>query len=551
MQTQNRTEKLYLPQNSEGVKNLKKAADYGFFRPYRLAEVIILQKGGNVISEACFRDALKLHNLVMAIPGYQEVCLPNIQSDPQAKLSFCQREEPLWIFNYTSNFTNLLPTLNSYYTTNTGLFQRVFGKVTKNNSNGEIVSAQGLRMIYYIKGVGLDDKIPEKILDWEKEFLEKLENFDDLECGSLVFNAERSISDAISASVKSDVKLVALTYTLMIGFACLTMAKYRNPLTGHGLLAVSGVLCVVFGILAGFGISMFSQTPFISIVGILPFLVIGVGIDNMFIIVDQLDRTHPDQKVPKQLSAVMKTVGPTITMTTMTDLLAFAVGTSSIFLAIVFFCIYAALAITFAFLFLVTVFVAFMSYDCRRMNAGRRDIVPCLKAPPPRAEAPRWDDPSLQTSNKLMEIWGRFLMKPPTKIVMVILSICLLAIGSYGTTFVSEEFQLRDLAKDDSLFIRFQETLQEYFVIDVRVDLILETGVNYSDPTTQMKINRLSQIIADNKFYQPIVRSWFSELKEWHQTKNATNSLTGKYPLFSKPYHGNARSERFFAKLKK
>jgi predicted RND superfamily exporter protein len=161
------------------------------------------------------------------------------------------------------------------------------------------------------------------------------------------------------------------------------------------------------------------------------------------------------------------------------------------------------------------------------MNAGRRDMVPCLKAPPPRPEAPRWDEPLPQTSNKMMEIWGRFLMKAPTKVVVVILSICLLAVGSCGATLVSEEFQIRVLAKDGSAFIRFQDTLLEYFTNDLQVDLIIETGVNYSDPITQMKIDSLTQIIEDNKFYRPVVRSWFAELKKWHRTENIENTLLG------------------------
>jgi predicted RND superfamily exporter protein len=529
MKTENRTEKLYVPQGSESIKNLEKAGDYGFYRPSRHAEVIILQNGGNVLREACFRDALKLHNLVVAIPGYQQVCLPNIQSDPSARLSFCKREEPLWIFNYTSNLTNLLPKLNSFRPTNVELFQRVFGKVTSNNSNGEIMSAQALRMIYHIRGVGLDKEVPEKIQDWEKEFLKKMENFDTLECDSLVFTAERSIDDAISESVRSDLKLIALTYTLMIGFACFMLAKYRNPLTGHGLLAISGIQCVAFGILTGCGLSMHAQTPFVSIVGILPFMIIGVGIDDMFIIVDELDRTHPGKTtVPKRLSTVMKTIGPAITMTTMTDLVAFAVGTSSKFPSIVFFCTYAALSITFTFLFLVTVFVAFMSYDCRRMNSGRRDMVPCIKAPSPCTGAPRWDEPSPQTSNKIMEVWGRFLMKTSTKIVVMILSISLLAVGIYGTTFVNEDFHRRDLAQDGSEYIRFLDTLEEYFIPDIQVDLILEAGVNYSDQTTQTKIKDLTQIVADNKFYRPANRSWFGELQKWYESRNTTNTLLGK-----------------------
>ena len=528
IKTENRTEKLYVPQDSESIKNLKKAGDYGFYRPSRQAEIILLQNGENVLTEGCFRDALKLHNLVVSIPNYQEVCLPNLQSHPLAKISFCKREEPLWMFNYRSDFTNLMPGLNFYWQRSPELFHRILGKVTY-GKNQRIESAQALRMVYYMRGVELENDVSAITENWEKEFLKRMENFTSLECDSFVFTAERSIDDAISESTGSDIKFISLTFTLMISFACLMLAKFRNPLTGHGFLAMGGIMCVAFGIMTGFGLSMFAQIPFVSIAGILPFLIFGVGIDDMFIIVDELDRTRPDQTVPKRIGAVMRKVGPAITMTTMTDLLAFAVGTSSKFPSIIYFCTYAALSITFAFLFLVTVFVAFMSYDCRRMKAGRRDMAPCLKVMPTPPGAPRWDEPLPQTSNKVMETWGRFLMNAPIKIIVIIFSISLLAVGIYGATFVNEDFDRRDLAKDGSEFIKFLDTLEKYFTTDLPVDLILETGVNYSDPTTQTKIDGFTRMIAKNKFYRPSVKSWFASLQKWHQSQNTNTSLLGKF----------------------
>ena len=528
IQVENRSEKLYIPQHSESIENMKKAGRYGFYRPSRKAEIIILQSGGNVLKQECFRDALKLHELIISIPGYEEICLPNIQSDPMAAVSFCQREEPLWMFNYTSNFTNLLPKLNSYQQKNAELFKRIFGKMSYDEGGNQILSAQALRMIYLIKGSGFDEDVSETVVSWEKEFLKKVKAFSDLECDSLVFTAERSINDAITASTQSDTKFIALTFILMILFTCLMLSKYRNPLTGHGLLAMSGIICVVFGIFTGFGLSMLSQTPFVSIAGFLPFLIMGVGIDDMFIIVDELDRTQLDKNVPKRISKIMRIVGPRITMTTLTDVLAFAVGLSSKFPSIVFFCTYAAFSVIFAFIFLVSVFIVFMSFDCRRMIAGRRDILPCLKVPSPPPGAPQWDEPLPQTSNNLMAAWGRFLMKPPTKLVVVIISICLLALGIYGTTFVSQEFDRRDVAKDGSEYIRFLDTLEEYFSTDEEVELIFESGVNYSDPSTEMKINDVTQMVVKNKFYRSHFKSWFSELQKWYKTQNTTLTLTGK-----------------------
>ena len=128
IKTENRTEKLYVPQESESIKNLEKARDYGFYRPSRQAEIILLQNGKNVLTEGCFRDALKLHNLVVSIPKYQEVCLPNLQSNPLAKMSFCEREEPLWMFNYKSDFSNLMLELNFFWQRSPELFHRILGK---------------------------------------------------------------------------------------------------------------------------------------------------------------------------------------------------------------------------------------------------------------------------------------------------------------------------------------------------------------------------------------------------------------------------------------
>ena len=525
MKIENRTEKLYIPQNSKSISNLNKAESYGFYRPSRNTEVILLSHAGtNVLTEQCFQDALALHELVTNIPGFIKLCLPITQGVHPVVSSQCSTEEPLRIFNYSSNdFKNILDKLNESQISKSVVLDRVFGKISRDPS-GLITSAKAIRLVYYMKGFSLDADISEEITDWEREFLNAIKGLNRSSyCGEIFYTTRRSIDDSIAESTGSDIKLIVVTFTVMISFACFMLGKYLNPLTGHGLLAMSGVSSVAFGIMAGFGLSMYTQAPYVSIVGILPFLIIGVGIDDMFIIVDELDRVHPDQTIPKRLGMVMRRVGPAITMTTMTDLLAFAVGTMSIFPSVVYFCTYAALSMEFAFFFLVTIFVAFMTYDCKRMNAGRRDMVPCLRVPASWMGNRRWDEP--QTSNKIMRLWGKLLMKPVVKGLVIILSTCLLGIGIYGTTFINEEFDRRDLAKDGSEFIKFLDASEAYFTEDIKVDIILESGVNYADFYTQEKVRNLSNIVENNRFYRPVVVSWLTEfLKNSASNGVSTNS---------------------------
>ncbi|KAL9970374.1 hypothetical protein ACROYT_G022738 [Oculina patagonica] len=155
-----------------------------------------------------------------------------------------------------------------------------------------------------------------------------------LQFDEIHYSSERSLDDAIAESSGSDVTLVSITFTLMITFSCVMLGKFLNPLTGHTLLANAGVFAVALGIVAGFGLAMWCRVPFVSIVGVLPFLVLGIGIKDMFIMVDELDRQPRELSKTDTIKAVMKRSGATVTMTTMTDLVAFAVSTSTSFPAI-------------------------------------------------------------------------------------------------------------------------------------------------------------------------------------------------------------------------
>ena len=57
------------------------------------------------------------------------------------------------------------------------------------------------------------------------------------------------------------------------------------------LLGMVGIGCVALGIGSGFGITMAGGQQFVAFIGTLPFLILGVGIDDMFIIIGGIDIT--------------------------------------------------------------------------------------------------------------------------------------------------------------------------------------------------------------------------------------------------------------------
>ena len=340
--------KLFIPQRSQSINDLNTAEKY--FRVKNREEIILLVASSNkpnVLTPICLQEAFKVHRAIIALPSYAEYCA-TLSGNKATSVDDCMMINPLEFLQYNErNLDNktlaqIQEALNNAYENTSMLtrngrhiefsFNRAFGSVTR--KAGRIIGARAIQLIYVIRDPE-DEDASKKILQWEKSFLDKVFSLvGNLSCFEVYYSSERSLDDAIAESSGSDITLVSITFSLMITFACVMLGKFLNPLTGHSLLANAGVFAVALGILAGFGLAMWCRVPFISLVGVLPFLVLGIGIDDMFIIVDSLDRQPRDMATIDVIKTVMTHSGATITMTTLTDLVAFAVSTSTAFPAI-------------------------------------------------------------------------------------------------------------------------------------------------------------------------------------------------------------------------
>ncbi|XP_067049553.1 patched domain-containing protein 3-like [Acropora muricata] len=537
-ETENRTARLFIPQRSESVNDLNTAEKY--FRVKNRDEVILLvtSNQSNVLAPRCLHEVFKVHRAIMTLPSYTEYCV-TLSGDKAKSVEDCMMINPLEFLQYkernldNKTLAQVQEALNNAYGNTSILtrngrpiqfsFNRAFGSVSR--QGGKITGARAIQLIYVIRDPE-DEDASKKILLWEKTFLDKVISLmDTLSCFEVYYSSERSMDDAIAESSGSDITLVSITFSLMITFACVMLGKFLNPLTGHSLLANAGVFAVALGILAGFGLAMWCRVPFVSLVGVLPFLVVGIGIDDMFILVDSLDRQPRDITTTDAIKTVMTHSGATITMTTMTDLVAFAVSTSTAFPAIRYFCIYAALTVTCAYLMIITYFVAVMYFDLTRIRAGRRDCLPLCKASKPRDGSPAWDEPAPHLSNRVMKAWAKILTYPPTKAAVIILSMALLGAGIFGVTKVDETFDRKTLAKDDSYLKHFLAAQEKHFKLPIEVNIVITGEIDYGAESTQNEIRKLTTIVTNNKYYTTKSVSWMDSFVRFANLTN--NDSTG------------------------
>ncbi|CAH3166529.1 unnamed protein product [Pocillopora meandrina] len=398
----------------------------------------------------CLKQAFRAHDAVMELKSFSDLCV-TLSGNKSRSTNGCAMINPLEFLQFNESNLNgkdlhdVQRELSKSYNDTSLLmrngrpfwlnFNRMFGKATR--KHGSITDAKALQMIYLLRDPRDDDE-SDKILKWEKAFIDKL--------GSL------------------------------------------------------------FG-------------------GVLPFLVLGIGIDDMFIMVDELDRQPRDLSTTGKIKAVMKHSGATVTMTTMTDLVAFAVSTSTSFPAIRYFCVYAALTVTLSFLMVVTFFVALMTYDVRRIKSGRRDFLPFCLAPRPKEGKPAWDEPLPQTSNKVMKYWGTLLTLPITKVLVILFSLSLLGAGIYGVTQVDESFDRRVLARDDSYLRQFLTAQGKYFELSIGVSIVQTGEVDYQLRSTQSDIKELTNVFKENEYYKNQSLSWMDAFSQY--AKKSKRNITG------------------------
>ena len=80
----------------------------------------------------------------------------------------------------------------------------------------------------------------------------------------------------------------------------------------------------------------------------IPFLLLGIGIDDMFVIMQCYDNLSPGERagaVPATVGLTMRRAGVAITVTSVTDFLVFAIGSSTVLPALRSFCLWCGVGI--------------------------------------------------------------------------------------------------------------------------------------------------------------------------------------------------------------
>ncbi|KAF0033990.1 hypothetical protein F2P81_014056 [Scophthalmus maximus] len=198
----------------------------------------------------------------------------------------------------------------------------IVGGTTKNGS-GPLLSAQALQTMFQLM-------TPKQMFEHFRGYEEVSHiNWNEEKAAAILEAWQRRYSEAVLLSVAanssqkvlsfttttledilksfSDVSVirVASGYLLMLAYACLTMLRW-DCAKSQGAVGLAGVLLVTLSVAAGLGLCSLLGISFnAATTQVLPFLALGVGVDDVFLLAHAFSETGQNKRIPFEAAVVV------------------------------------------------------------------------------------------------------------------------------------------------------------------------------------------------------------------------------------------------------
>ncbi|KAI1319671.1 patched family-domain-containing protein [Xylariaceae sp. FL0255] len=328
----------------------------------------------------------------------------------------------------------------------------------------------------------------------------------------LSFSTEISLEQELNKSTNTDATIVVISYLVMFLYASIALGSsgmtlrelLRNPSVGFVqskfTLGLVGILIVLMSITSSIGLFSWAGVRATLIIAeVIPFIVLAVGVDNIFLIVHEFDRvnqSHPDAMVEERIAKAMGRMGPSILFSAITETVSFALGAFVGMPAVRNFAVYAAGAVFINALLQMTLFVSVLSLNQMRIEDHRADCFPCIQVRAARVHlssngntGPRlYDVPEESLLQQFIrKHYAPTLLGKKFKVAVLSVFFGLLAAGVALLPYVKLGLDQRVALPDDSYLIDYFNDVYAYQDAGPPVYFVTK-GLNVTDHTHQQEV---------------------------------------------------------------
>uniref|UniRef100_A0A1I7U1G2 SSD domain-containing protein n=1 Tax=Caenorhabditis tropicalis TaxID=1561998 RepID=A0A1I7U1G2_9PELO len=278
------------------------------------------------------------------------------------------------------------------------------------------------------------------------------------------------------------------------------------------LLGISGVLVTLCAIISSTGLLMLFDVTFVDMCTVMPFLSLTIGIDDTFLMLAAWHETDRNLPYEKRIEKSMRHAAVSISITSLTDSLAFLIGSIAPLPAVMYFCYYSSAAISFIFLYCLTMFVAVLSLQGKREQELRHSVTggktrdledyesatshQLLLKMGSRVSMKVTDEENNNNEKPLekgdVRMWYQrffedryapFIANSKISILSLLVYLAYLGAAGYGIQQLKIGFDLINIVQENSASRVFLEVRQKLFPEDTKImDIAIMNSPNLSNP---------------------------------------------------------------------
>ncbi|KAK7483450.1 hypothetical protein BaRGS_00025249 [Batillaria attramentaria] len=448
------SENLWVPQASR-VINEKAWVDRVFPEETRFVNVVVESKA-DVLTPKFLRAMLDYYSKSIGITvsglKFENFCV--------RVGSMCRATSLLELWNYNVSVIRALTRDQILDTVNNVTVSPLFGYEVATLLGGELTSNNGrieratATQITWVTKRETEASTEATVKTWESKMIE-LANRGHPDIDATFVYASRSFDDEGYGAVDKDITLLTAGFSIVFVFVMLSLGKF-NLLEQKIYISLAGMICVGLSILFAYGLATAMDLIYSPIQSIMPFMLLGIGVDDMFVVIEAWKNLSPEENrlsVPNKIATTLKLAGVSITVTSLTDAVAFGVGASTVIPSLSAFCLYAVLGIIALLGLVATFFSACLALDERRRRANRDACIPCFTHK-------NYTPNSCSQNSSFLQIffakfYGPFLMKLPVKVGVIVITLAVFVVNVWSFTELEQEFKLATYIPSDSYAYKY------------------------------------------------------------------------------------------------
>ncbi|XP_007234279.3 NPC1-like intracellular cholesterol transporter 1 [Astyanax mexicanus] len=349
----------------------------------------------------------------------------------------------------------------------------------------DFTNAEAFILTFSLNNYARDDPKFKVVEKWESMFLEIVKDYqnDPNTNFTFAYMAERSLEDEINRTTVEDFPIFMISYGVIFLYIAIALGEYtsfkRILVDSKIVVGLGGILIVGCSVLTSMGFYGWVGIPSsLIIVQVVPFLVLAVGADNIFIFVleYQRDERRSGETREEQIGRVLGSVAPSMLLCSLSESVCFFLGALSTMPAVKTFALYAALSVLIDFLLQMTAFVALLSLDARRQDANRYDVACCVrvKNPPPSKPNQGFLFPLMK------KYYAPALLCGFSRIVVMVVFLFMFCASIFLMCHVKVGLDQELSMPTDSYMLRYFEYLNKYFEVGVPTYFVTTKGFNFS-----------------------------------------------------------------------